>query len=146
MLLIHEWKFAETHQEMFKECAKHIPSLRKVNCPVVTDKESAIVNAIKSELPAVTILHCWNHIFRDIRLWCRKHGAPAADISVYSEDIFQLFHSATKEEYEEKLRERQHTWDATFEAYYMQEIRLMYPPRSGGGFLKSTTNTTHTAG
>ena len=23
---------------------------------------------------------------------------------------------------------------------------LMYPPRSGGGFLKSTTNTTHTAG
>ena len=42
---------------------------------------------------------------------------------------FQLFHSATKEEYEEKLRERQHAWDATFEAYYMQEIHLMYPPQ-----------------
>lgn len=136
MFLIHERKFAETHQEMFKECAKRIPSLRKVNCPVVTDKESAIVNAIKSELPAVTILHCWNHIFRDIRLWCRKHGAPAADISVYSEDIFQLFHSATKEEYEEKLRERQHTWDATFEAYYMQEIHLDVPTTIGRWVLE----------
>ena len=51
-----------------------------------------------------------DHLLRD--------RAPVADISVYSEDIFQLFHSATKEEYEEKLRERQHTWDATFEAYY----------------------------
>ena len=66
MFLIHEHKFAKTHQEMFKECAKRILSLRKVNCPVVTAKESAIVNAIKSELTAVGILHCWNHIFKDI--------------------------------------------------------------------------------
>ena len=29
MFLIHERKFTETHQEMFKECTKHIPSLRR---------------------------------------------------------------------------------------------------------------------
>ena len=136
MFLIHERKFAETHQEMFRECAKRIPSLRKVNCPLVTDKESAIVNAINSELPAVAVLHCWNHIFRDIRLWCRKHGAPAADISVYSEDIFQLFHSQTKAEYEKKLRERQHTWDAAFEAYYMHEIHPDVPKSIGRWVLE----------
>ena len=54
MFLIHKHKFAKPHQEMFKEYAKRIPSLRKVNSPLVTDKESAI----KSELPAVAILHC----------------------------------------------------------------------------------------
>ena len=62
-----------------------------------------------------------------------------------------LFHSATKEEYEEKLCERQHTWDATFEAYYMHardpsDVPSLIAPRLGGGFLKSTTNTIHTVG
>ncbi len=32
---------------MFKECTKSIPSLNKVKCPIVTDREKAIVNAIK---------------------------------------------------------------------------------------------------
>ena len=33
MFLVHERKLTETHQEMFKERAKRIPSLRKVKCP-----------------------------------------------------------------------------------------------------------------
>lgn len=107
---------------MFKECTKHVPSLKKANCPIVRDKEKAIAKAIKSELPSLTILHCWNDIFRDIRLWCRKHWASAADIAVYTDDVLQLFHSPTMEEYDKKLCERKHTREATFEANYMKEI------------------------
>ena len=140
MFLIHERKFTETHQEMFKECTKHIPSLKKANCPIVTDKEKAIVKAIESELPSVTILHCWNHIFRDIRLWCRKHGAPAADIALYSDDVLQLFHALTMEEYDKKLCERKHTWDATFEAYYMKEIHPDVPKSIGRCVLEKHHN------
>ena len=41
-------RYVSTFQEMFKECAKRIPSLRKINCPMVTDKECAIVKASKA--------------------------------------------------------------------------------------------------
>ena len=51
MFLIHEQIFCETHQEMFKECVKCIPALKKTKCPLVTDKEQAIVDAVKKELP-----------------------------------------------------------------------------------------------
>ena len=136
LFLIHERKFADTHQEMFKECVKRIPSLKKVNCPLVTDKEKAIVNAIRSELPTVTVLHCWNHIFRDIRMWCRRHGAPAEDITVYSDSVFQLFHSPNTEEYERRLEEQQDIWDAAFEAYYMAEIHPDVPRSIGRWVLE----------
>lgn len=96
MFLIHERTFMETHQEMFKECVKCIPSLKKVSCPLVTDREKGIVNAIIS---AVKLIFCWNHVFRDIQLWCRKHGAPKVDIAVYSDDLFELFHSQSEKEY-----------------------------------------------
>lgn len=34
MFLIHERKFTETHEEMFRECIKRIPFLKKVDCPI----------------------------------------------------------------------------------------------------------------
>lgn len=122
MFLIHERKFMDTHQEMFKECVKRIPCLKKTKSPLVTDKERAIVNAIKRELPEVKLLYCWNHIFRDIRTWCRKHGAPSGDISFYTDDVRQLLHSNCENDYKIKLEERRKVWDAAFETYYMQEI------------------------
>ena len=61
-------------------------------CPQVTSQESTVVNATKSELRAVPILYCWNHYFRDIWLWCRKHGAMR-HLSLLWWCIFQLFHS-----------------------------------------------------
>lgn len=80
MFLIHERKFTETHEEMFRECCK--PKISHCN-----RQEKSIINAIRKELPAVKLVYCWN---RDIQLWCRKHGAPKADISIY---LRQLFHS-----------------------------------------------------
>ena len=120
MFLIHERKFTETHEEMFKECCKQIPSLINMQFPIVTDKEKSIVNAIKGVLPAVKLVHCWNHILRDIQLWCRKHGAPKADISVYSEDLRDLFHSLNEKSYEQKLKVKRGVWDSLFEEYYYQ--------------------------
>jgi len=62
MFLLHERKFADTHRDLFKECVKQIPSLKKVKCPLVTDREKAILNAAASEVPNLPVLHCWNHI------------------------------------------------------------------------------------
>ena len=119
---IHERKLTETHSRMFKACVKYIPGLKTATCPLVTDREKAILNSICSEMPSVSILHCWNHIFRDINCWCRKHGAPTADIAVYKDDVYQLFQCPNFEEYQKKLDHLRQTWDAVFDNYYMKEI------------------------
>ena len=136
MFLIHERKFTETHQEMFKECVAHIPGLRKAKCPMVIDKERAFVNAAKAEMSNVPVIHCWNHIFQAMRLWLRKHGAPTQDIAVYSEDVFKLFHSVSEEQYEQQLAVASHRWDAAFEHYYLNEIHPDVPSSIGRWVLK----------
>jgi len=122
MFLIHERKYTQTHQEMFKECVTRIPSLKKTNHPLVTDREKAITNAIIEECPTLKLVYCWNHVFRDIRMWCRKHGAPSADISIYVESVRRLFHSVSKQKYQKQLKESLTVWDAAFEDYYMKNI------------------------
>ena len=69
VFLLPERKFAETHRNLFKECVKQIPALKKVKCPLITDREKAILNAAASEVPILPVLHCWNHTFWDIRQW-----------------------------------------------------------------------------
>ena len=64
---------------------------------IVTDQESAIIKAIELELPNLHQLHCWNHLYQDVRFWLRKHGAPRTDITVYRDDISHLFQSHTEE-------------------------------------------------
>lgn len=122
MFLIHERKFTETHEQMFEECAKQIPSLTKTQFAIVTDREKSIIKALKGILPTVKVVHCWNHIIKDVQLWCRKHGAPKNDISIYCDDLRELFHSANEKDYELKLKERADAWDALFRDYYMKEI------------------------
>ncbi len=95
MFMVHERKLTETHEAMFRECVKRVPSLKNVNLPIVTDREKRIINTIKTELP-VKLVHCWNHVFKDIHLWCRKHGAPKLDISVYKCDDLRSFFSFIK--------------------------------------------------
>ena len=127
MFLFHERKFTDTHKQLFHECVSRIPALKNCRCPLVTDKEKAIANAVKEVLLNISHVFCWNHILRDIRYWLRKHGAPAADIAVYIEDVSSLFHSANEEVYSTRLAEYRRRWDAQFEEYYTREIHPMPP-------------------
>ena len=122
MFLIHERKFSETHQEMFKECVKCIPALKKTKCPLVTDKEQAIVDTVKKELPNIYLVHCWNHLFRNIRLWLRKHGAPSTDIVVHCDDVLRLFYSNSEQQYDQLLAKICLTWDLIFEQFFVKQI------------------------
>lgn len=122
MFLLHERKFKETHQEMFRECAKNIPSLKKSRVPLVTDREQAIVDAVNSELPEISLVHCWNHLFRDIRLWLVKHGAPSSDKAVYTDDVSKLFQAESEDQYEQLLDRFRQDWDSSFEQYYLKHI------------------------
>lgn len=122
MFLLHERKLTTTHQELFTELRTRVPSLQKCKYPVVTDREQAIENAISVAFPNIPLMHCWNHIFRDIRFWLRAHHAPSSDVSVYVNDASRLFHQPTPEGYSDLLQDLRHTWDARYEKYFMTSI------------------------
>ena len=75
MFLLHEQKFQDHHNEIFRICKNLLPSLKRTKHPFVTDEERSIVNSISNVFPNIPQLGCWNHIFRDIRRWLRAHGA-----------------------------------------------------------------------
>ena len=91
MFLIHERKFTETHQMLFQQVVQHIPSIRKANCCLVTDKERAIIKAVELELPNIRRVQCWNHLFRDIRFWLRISMVPLVQISPSTSMMFHGF-------------------------------------------------------
>ena len=137
VFMIHERKFTETHQELFNQAGKLIPSMKSLQSCIVTDRESAITKAIELELPNFHQLHCWNHLYRDVRFWLRKHGAPNTDINVYIDDISHLFQSQTEEEYDKYLSQYSKDWDPLFEQYFKKEIHPVVPAHIGRWKLES---------
>ena len=136
MFLIHERKYTETHIEVFRECIACIPTLKKAKCPIVTDREKAIVNAVKESFPVATLVHCWNHLLRDMRTWLHQHGAPTTDIAVYQDDAFELFHQLSEGEYDKLLAMKRQAWDTAFEEYWMKNIHPDVPNHIGRWVLE----------
>ena len=136
MFLIHKRKFSETHQVLFQEAVRHIPSMKSTKSCLVTDKERAITKAAELEVPNLQLVQCWNHLFRDICFWLRKHGAPAADITIYVDDVSRLFHSPSEEAYNQELLQCSEKWDSSFEQCYRTEIHPTVPHKVGRWVLE----------
>ena len=58
-------------------------------------------------------------------------------IAVYIDDISQMFHSASKDEYKKRLVYYSKTWDPLFEQYYRKEIHPIVSYKVGRWLLES---------
>ena len=114
-------------------------ALKKRKSPLVVDKERAIVNAVKAEMTNISVVHCWNHIFQDIRQWLKKHGATLEDITQYSDD---LFHSESIMQYEQLFLVR--SGMELSKTIIRRKYILMFPYILDGGLWKGCTFITHT--
>ena len=124
--LLHERKLTSCHEELFKVCSKLVPSLKSTKKPIVTDEEQAYVNVISKYLPSAPHLRCWNHIIQDAKRWLSHHaGASHEEKSVYINDLRELFHLSTQEDYMEFLQVQAlaKKWSASFFDYYNQNIQ-----------------------
>ena len=84
-------------------CLKHLQAIGKNLCNTVS-------------------LRCWNHTFRAVKLWLRKHKACAAEIPAYISYVRELFNQCNLACYEQKLTDLQCLWSKPFHDYYMNEI------------------------
>ena len=89
-----------------KHIAAKIPLLgsSRANKPViVTDEERAIYTEVQTNLSGMVRLRCWNRTLSAARYWLKRHGATAAEVPVYLENMRDLFHSSNETEYKKRL-------------------------------------------
>ena len=118
--LLHERKLALHHIEFFEVCCKLIPALKTTRKPIVTDEEQAYVEAISKCMPGAPHLRCWNHVIQAAERWLRDHlpKGKGDDVAVYRNDLKELLHLSSKEEYTKQLSSLSGKWSAPFFDYF----------------------------
>ena len=101
--MLHERKTQETHDFFWRKIAeKIIPQLTKAkNVYIVTDEETAIVNAIQTFLPNIPIYRCWNHVLMNA---AKKASDLLIDeVAEYVDDVRSLLKEQSFEAYQKRL-------------------------------------------
>ena len=91
--LIHDRKYAKTHEMFFRIIVDLIPNLKKYPVPFIVDREFGLSSAIKTVLPNCPVFHCWNHLQRDFRHHLlTKLAAPMPDVQIYMQHLDEILH------------------------------------------------------
>ena len=106
----------------------------------VVDREPAITNALETVLPNATVVHCWNHIKRDVRYWLISHKTPNERIPAYINHVDRLLKCSDEDELkavENEICEGER-WSSAFTTYYQSRIRPDICKYSGKWILEET--------
>ena len=112
--LIHERKFTETHQELFKMASSLIPIMKSSKSCIVTDRESANLKAAKMELSSSSIGVLESPLLR--YFWLRKtqkNWDPEKNNSLHRWYFTPV--SVTNRRIYQHLSEFCKTWDPLFD-------------------------------
>lgn len=121
IFMIHERKLRSTHQTLCSVLANKVPELLKTSVVLVTDREKSF-DVFHETFQNITHLHCWNHLFTDVKHWVRKHAGHSHDVTVYVQDVRELVQSRSEAEYVLLLADKSRKWSASFAQYFDSEI------------------------
>lgn len=123
LFMIHERKLKATHDELMRVVSQLRHSLINGSntIPLVTADEKGF-DAINGHLHKLCRLYFWNHIINASKIWLRGHGATSSEIPVYVNNIRNLLHQPSEDEYQKHLTELKGSWSQPFVRYYMSEI------------------------
>ena len=129
--VIHEKTCGQAHQELCRILADMVPSLASTTNPVVLNLDPNKFSAISSVFPNMHTLFSWKDVIANTKAWLYANGASQQEVTVYIEDLRELFSRRSKELYEEALAECKSRWHGFFEEYYMKEIHEVVNDRLG---------------
>lgn len=72
-------------------------------------------------MPNITLVYCWNHLFRDVESWCRKHNGSEA-VGFYCAKVRTLLEAKSESEYMELYESLKPTWDTLLREYYAKYL------------------------
>lgn len=129
--VIHEKSCGLAHQEMCRILSQMVPSLAASSNPVVLNLDPNKFSAVSTVFPNMHTLFSWKDVIANTKAWLYANGASQQEVTVYIEDLRQLFSRKSKEIYEEALAECKTRWHGFFEEYYMKEIHEVVNDRLG---------------
>lgn len=119
---IHDRKSEEIHLDFWRKIATLVPNINRASTVLVTDREKAVLNAIKKVIPNAALVHCWNHIHSDAKHWIKQHGGKSDDQLVYISNLKELLQMQNEDDYAEKLEELSQSWSKPFLEYYRSKL------------------------
>jgi transposase-like protein len=120
--MLHERKFQTLHEQFVSEIARRFPKLSNIPV-VVTDGETACINALKKTFPDWKMLNCWNHIVRDAEFALKKRLASASEITVYKAQVRALLQSESMDDFAMRENSFRQTWSQSFVEYFDMNLR-----------------------
>jgi len=129
--VVHEKACGLAHQEMCRILSQMVPSLAASSNPVVLNLDPNKFSAVSTVFPNMHTLFSWKDVIANTKAWLYANGASQQEVTVYIEDLRQLFSRKSKEIYEEALTECKTRWHGFFEEYYMKEIHEVVNDRLG---------------
>ena len=134
--LTHEKKDQKFQERFLTVLSQECPNLKTKETIFVADREKALTNAISQKLPCATIVHCWNHVKRDVREWLKRRKAPTSNIDVYMSNLETLLRSESENDFHNKFEEFSETWCKSFLDYFNQHIKSEILQHSGRWILE----------
>lgn len=120
--LMHHKKVYDVHRLFFETLKQHL-TVKTFDLKIVTDREAAIVKAIKTVLPECRLFFCWNHIIRDIEYWLKsKKNSDIGNIMVYKNNVWDLLDSNSKSAFQNKYDEMVLMWSEKFKQYFDKNL------------------------
>ena len=86
------------------------------HCVVVTGGEASLGNAISSH--GWRVVHCWNHIIREIERWTRDHSGCSDDRSIIKGNVAELLRCDTADSFNDNLNSLRASWSQPFCKYF----------------------------
>ena len=121
--LIYERKYQCVHEWFLQKFIEKVPNLKKKSVKFITDREYSITNAVTNVLPNARILHCWNHIRKDVKMWLHKKNASTDDVTVYTNDVLDLLKSDDRKSFDLRYENLSQKWSQAFCTYFDFELK-----------------------
>jgi hypothetical protein len=86
--LIHGRKKEKVHARFFDFVSSVFPKLNRKCVPFVTDRGTALVNAIGKNFPNCDVIMCWNHLINDFKFSLQKMGMASYQYSKICHDYY----------------------------------------------------------
>ena len=123
--LIYERRIDETHDFFFQYLVKFVPELKNARkLYLVTDHETAIINAIKKNLPEIDLFRCSIHAIKDVKRKLQSLEIPKEDRKRIKKEVKELFMQPNYVAYLKQLSEFQIDWPSQFSTHFRKNIRV----------------------
>lgn len=119
--MVHERKHTDVHDYFWSNFLNNKIQFNSA-VPIVTDREKAIIKAIKSSNHSHQLLFCHNHIIQDVKRWLSANNLAAKYYTQLRYDIETLLKCTTYDEFDALSLELSKSFPEKFKSYYNSEL------------------------